>query len=133
MFLKKSLFFICFIALTVPQGRVDGVAAMVGNNIILHSDILQQAQITALDQHIDPMKSPYLFEEIYSATLINLINQYTVLDIADKDTNIIISDDEVNRALEGQINDFITRAGSEENFEEMVGMSLRNIGMKFVI
>ena len=43
-----------------------------------------------------------------------------MLDIAEKDTNLVISDEEVDRALEQQIEDFIYRAGSEENFVESV-------------
>ena len=40
-----------------PQGRVDGAAAIVGENIILHSDVLQQAHLFAIEQKIDPLRS----------------------------------------------------------------------------
>ena len=109
------------------QGNVDGVAAIVGNNIVLHSDVLQQAQFVAIEQQIDPSKNPYHFEKIYFSTLDNIINQYAVLGIAEKDTNIIISNAEVDRALNQQIDDFILKAGSEEQFLEMAGMSMRQI------
>tara|TARA_B100000945_G_scaffold300581_1_gene282559 strand:- start:90 stop:1355 length:1266 start_codon:yes stop_codon:yes gene_type:complete len=113
------------------QSRIDGVAATVGNNIILHSDVLQQAQFIALNQNIDPSKSPFLFEEIYKSTLNEIVNQYIVIDVAEKDTNIIISNDEVDRALNQQIDDFILRAGSEKNFLEMAGMSMRQIKSEY--
>ena len=109
------------------QGKVDGVAAIVGKNVILHSDVLQQAQFVAMDQQIDPSKNPYLFEKIYLSTLNNIINQYAVLDVAAKDTNIVVSNDEVDRALSQQIDDFIFKAGSEELFLEMARMSMRQI------
>ena len=73
------------------------------------------------------LKSPYLFEQIYYNTRDNIINQYAVLDIAEKDTNLVISNDEVDRALNQQIDDFIARAGSEKQFLEMAGMSMRQI------
>ncbi|SVD03840.1 uncharacterized protein METZ01_LOCUS356694, partial [marine metagenome] len=113
------------------QGRVDGIAAIVGDNIILHSDVLQQAQFIALDQKIDPSKSPYLFENIYLSTLNGLVNQYTVLGFAEKDTNLIISNDEVDRALDQQIESFIVRAGSEQLFLDMAGMSMRQIRSEY--
>ena len=110
-----------------PQTRVDGVGVIVGKNIVLHSNILQQTQFVALEQQIDPSKTPYLFEQIYYNTRDNIINQYAILNMAEKDTTIIISNDEVDRALNQQIDDFIVRAGSEEQFLEMVGMSMRQI------
>ena len=80
-------FYFCFL---FSQGRVDGVAAIVGKNIILHSDVLQQAQYIALSKQVDPIKTPYLFEEIYLSSLTSMVNQYILLSEAEQDTNIII-------------------------------------------
>ena len=60
-----SLFMFFILGPLGAQGRVDGIAAIVGDNVILHSDVLQQAQFVALEQKIDPSKSPYLFENIW--------------------------------------------------------------------
>ena len=95
--------------------------------MILHSDVLQQSQFVALDRGVDPAKNPYLFENIYFESLDNLVNQHVVLRFAEKDTNLVISDEEIDRALNQQIEDFILRAGSEKLFLEMAGMSMRNI------
>jgi len=128
MFFNRLVLIIYFIfSVCFSQGKVDGVAAIVGKNVVLHSDVLQQAQFVAMDQQIDPSKNPYLFEKIYLSTLNNIINQYAVLDVAAKDTNIVVSNDEVDRALSQQIDDFIIKAGSEELFLEMAGMSMRQL------
>ena len=120
--------FVCALfCFSFSQGKVDGAAAIVGNNIILHSDVIQQAQFVAMEQKIDPIKSPYLFEKIYKSTLENIINQYAILGVAKKDTNLIISNDEIDRALNQQIESFIARAGSEALFLEMVGKSMRQV------
>ena len=64
-----------FLSVLFSQGRVDGTVAVVGDNMILHSDVLQQAQILATRQKIDPTRSPYLFKDIYTKLLtILLIN-----------------------------------------------------------
>ena len=110
---------------------VDGIVAIVGNSIVLHSDVIQQSQILAASQGVDPAKNPYLFETLYSKTLSNIIDQYAVLDIAEKDTNIVISNDEVDRALMQRIDEFIAQAGSIELFEEAVGMSLHKIKLDY--
>ncbi len=127
----KYLFGLYFFSILISQSKVDGLVAIVGENIVLHSDVLQQAQIVAASQGINPSTKPYLFEDIKLSTLDNIINQLTVLDVAEKDTNLIISDDEVERALNDQIDAFILQAGSEEKFEEMVGMSMRQIKSEY--
>jgi len=131
MFFNKCLVVVVLAGMFFSQGRVDGVAAIVGNNLVLHSDVLQQSQFVAMEQRVDPSKNPYLFEQIYVSTLNNIINQYIMLSVAEKDTNIIISNDEVDRALNQQIDDFILRAGSEKLFLEMAGMSMRQIKVDY--
>ena len=121
----------CFCKILFAQGKVDGAAAIVGDNIILHSDVLQRAQFAARERGVDPSKSPYLFEEIYLSTLNNIVDQYVVLSFAEKDTNIIISNDEVERALNQQIDNFIIQSGSEEVFLEMAGMSMHQIRSEY--
>ena len=32
------------------QGRLDGIVAIVGENMVLHSDVLQQTQLIALEK-----------------------------------------------------------------------------------
>ena len=65
-----------FLSVLFSQGKVDGTVAIVGNNIILHSDVLQQAQILAARQKIDPARSPYLFKDIYSINMVNCISHF---------------------------------------------------------
>jgi len=120
-----------FVEFSFSQGRVDGVDAVVGDHMILHSDVLQQSHLWATSQGVDPLKKPYLFEKIYFETLENIINQYAVLDVAEKDTNIVISDDEVDRILKQRIDGFINQAGSKELLEETLGMSLRKIEQEY--
>jgi len=125
--------FIIFFSFSVffAQGKIDGAAAIVGDNIILHSDVLQRAHVVATGRGINPSRSPYLFEEIYISTLNNIINQYVVLGIAERDSNIIISNDEIERALNQQIDNFIFQSGSEKNFLEMAGMSMHQIRSEY--
>jgi len=125
------LFLIIFICIGFSQGRLDGLVAIVGDHTILHSDVLQQSQIIAASKNINPTKRPYLFENIYIETLENMIDQYAVLGVAEKDTNLIITDNEVDRALDLRIDEFISQAGSIELFEEAVGVSLRQIKLDY--
>ena len=122
---------IFIIDFSFSQGRADGIDAVVGSNMILHSDVLQQSHMWAVSRGIDPSKKPFLFEKIYSETLENIIDQYAVLDMAEKDTNMVISEDEIDRILEQRIDEFIVQAGSKELLEEALGMSLRQIEQEY--
>ena len=128
MIFNRFFVLCCFLfAFCLSQGHVDGLVAVVGKNIVLHSDVLQQAQFSAYEQDVDPSKSPYLFENIYYQTLDNIISQLAVLDVAEKDTNLFISNDDVDKNLNQRIDEFVARAGSEESFLTMVGMSMRQV------
>ena len=52
---------------------------------------------------------------------------------AENDTNIIVSNAEVDKTLNQRIDDFISQAGSQKKFEEMVGQPLRKIKAQYWI
>ncbi len=117
--------------LSAQNQPVDGVLAVVGENLVLHTEVLQQTQMTALQVGIDFNKNPYAFERIYNETLQGLIDQYIVLDAAERDTNIVLTSEEIETALELQMNDLIQRAGSEQALEEALGQSIRHIKKEY--
>ena len=129
MCLKKINLFFFFLFSFGGAGEVpvDGFLAVVGNNVILHTDVFQQAQMVAIQQGLDASQNPYVFEEIYNETLSNMINQYVLLAAAEKDTTIEITTGEVDAALEQQLAEIISRAGSEGALEEALGQPIRQI------
>ena len=92
-FFVHSWYLLIFFSFLLSQNVVDGVVAVVGARPILHSNILQQTQIVSNSRHIDPTKNPYAFQKIYDASLNDMINQYVLLDFAESDTNIVITDE----------------------------------------
>lgn len=121
------LFYLLFSFIYTGQGPVDGILAVVGKNTILHTDVLQQAQMIALQQGINLTKMPHLFDQLYNETLANMIDQYVLLSSAEKDTTIEITSKEVDSALEVQLQDIIDRAGSEQALVEALGIPIRQI------
>ncbi len=110
----------------LPGGNralVDGVAAVVGNEIILVSDVLQQVTAYARQNKGADARDPKLQREILNA----LIDEKLVLTRAQEDS-IVISDDELNRALEYQIRRITSQfGGSVERTEKAYGMSMDKI------
>ena len=60
MITLHSLFVFICLAVSFSQSMVDGVIAIVGNNMVLHSDVLQQSHLVAANQNIDPSKRPQI-------------------------------------------------------------------------
>lgn len=110
---------------------IDGVAAIVADNIILKSELAQIVNLTVMQQNINPNQNLELFQQLQLQVLQSLIDQKVVLELAEKDTNIIIKDKEVDSALETQIANILSQAGSEEKAEEMLGEPLRDFKREY--
>ena len=65
---------------------VEGIAAIVGDNIILKSDLSQVVSMTALQQRIDPANNPKRFQTLQQEVLQSLIDQKIILEMAELDS-----------------------------------------------
>ncbi len=104
---------------------LDGVAAVVGDNLILKSDVAQIATMTALQQGIYPSQQPDRFRQLEEEVLKSLVDRKIMLELAKLDS-IEIKDSEVDAAMEQQIQSMLSQAGSEERLEEALGQSLKD-------
>ena len=110
---------------------IDGVAVIVADKIILKSELAQIVNVTAMQQNIDPNQSLELYQRLQTQVLQSLIDQKIVLQLAMRDTNIIVKDKEVDAALEAQVNNILSQAGNEEKAEEMLGEPLRDFKREY--
>ena len=132
MFIYKLLVLFLFSFLNgqdKPQA-VDGVAAVVGENIILKSDVSQVVGMTALQRGLDITKDADLLLKLQDGVLNSLIDQKVILEMAKLDS-IEIGDKDVESALDQQVDGFIMRAGTEEVAETMLGQSLSDFRREF--
>ena len=111
-------------------GPIDGIAAVVGENIILKSDVSQVVGMTALQNGLDVTRDRVLLEKLQGEVLGSLINQKIILEMAKLDS-IEVAEKDVDRALDQQIETFIMRAGTEEMAETMLGQSLNDFRREF--
>jgi len=125
--LLPCLFFLCGQNQDMP---IDGIAAIVGENIILKSDVSQVVGMTALQRGLDISKDSTLFEKLQGDVLGSLIDQKVILEMAKLDS-IEVAEKDVERALEQQIETFIMRAGTEKMAETMLGQSLNDFRREY--
>lgn len=110
---------------------IDGIAAVVADNIILKSELEQITNITAMQQNINPNYSPDLYKKLKEQILQSMIDQKIILELAKQDTNVIVKDKEVDSALKAQIDNILAQAGNEENAEKMLGEPLRDFKREY--
>ena len=109
---------------------IDGIAAIVGENIILKSDVSQVVGMTALQRGLDVSKDRALLEKIQEDVLNSLIDQKVILEMAKLDS-IELAEKDIENALEQQIEGFIMLAGTEEMAETMLGQSLNDFRREY--
>jgi len=128
--IKIFLFYAVFLYGQNQDMPIDGIAAIVGENIILKSDVSQVVGITALQMGLDASKDKAALEKLQANVLGSLIDQKVILEMAKLDS-IEVAEKDVESALEQQIETFILRAGSEQMAETMLGQSLNDFRREY--
>jgi len=125
--MTKWLFIIFVLPfVTLAQELVDGVAAIVGDNIILKSDVLQLAQINALQNRVDIFSQPEMLVQFQDNAFDALLMQMILLDRAKVDSMDVIPQEDIDLSLEQQIDNILAQVGSESRFKEVIGQSVRD-------
>ncbi len=109
---------------------IDGLAAIVGDKIILKSDINQTLSMTIFQQRLDPQKDLAKIEKLKDEITRSIVNRKVILAMAELDS-VVVQDKEVDRALDEQINNIVAQAGSEEAAEKALGQPLRTFRREY--
>ena len=113
------------------QDHIDGIIAIVGDNVVLKSDILEQTALLARQKSINPQKSPLAFERLFTKTLEKKINSLVVLSVAKQDSFISVSFEDINNNIDERIRVFVDLFGSEEALEDTMKLSIKEIKTEF--
>ncbi len=111
--IKKIITFFTFVTPLVSLAQdkiVDQVVAVVGNNIILKSDIEEMYR----NNIAQGMSSD---GDMKCEILENLLIEKLLIAEAELDTNIIITDSQINQQLESRMQYFLQNLGSEQAVE----------------
>ena len=129
----KLIFFLSsFVFLTAQDVLLEGISAVVGNTVILKSDVSQLVSMTALQNKIDLNKDPAVFAQLQTRALENLIDRQILLEMAKLDS-VEVKDKDVNDALDRQVENIISQAGNIDIAEEYLGQSIKSYRRDFWI
>ncbi len=104
---------------------LDRVVAVVGDEMILQSQLEQQIQFFVLNNKLDP-NTPGLREQV----LQSMINEKLIVAKAIEDS-VVVSEEEVTQQLEAVIRERVQAVGSEERLEQYYGMPISRIKREF--
>ena len=106
------------------QQKVDGVAAVVGDKVVLSSDVNQSLAMAVFQQKLDPNKDGDLIQSLKNNIINTIVNRKVVLIMAELDS-VEVDEKEVDRSLQQQIDNIVQQAGSEDAAEKALGQPLR--------
>jgi len=132
--MRRFFIFSAFLSYLLPQtggSFVDGVAAVVEENIVLKSDLNQMVNMMAIQQRIDPGKDLNKYINLKEAVLRSMVDQKILLEMAEEDTTIVATEKEVDQALEQQIETILQQAGGKAAAEKMLGQSINSFRSEF--
>ncbi len=121
-----SFFFILLFSMLPAQQLVDGIAAIVGEDIILYSEMNQYAFELAQQNGIDPSKNPEVFSSLQEKALKDMIDSKILLLQAEEDS-IEVSERNIEKTLEQQMQQYVQMAGSEEMLEMYFDTPMKKI------
>lgn len=105
------------------QGDViDEIVAVVGDEIVLQSEV--DAMLSNL---VRQQPEASYSDEMWMQALDQIINQHVLTVTAKRDTNITVSQEEVDQTLERRLNQMIQQVGGQARLEELYGRSLVRI------
>jgi peptidyl-prolyl cis-trans isomerase SurA len=108
------------------QNTLDGIVAVVGDEIVLKSELIQTTQIMAAQMGVQPNVREKEFERLKKEVLNNLVNEKVLLAKAKEDT-VTVDDQKVEAALDSRIEDLTRQLGSKEKLEAYFGSPVKKI------
>lgn len=103
-----------------PGTRLDGIAAVVGDQIILSSEVDALAQQVAQGQQQAP-------PDLWSRALDRLISQRVVIAQARQDTTLQVTEDMVDGQVDRQVQQLAAQLGGEDQLMAAYGRSMEEI------
>jgi peptidyl-prolyl cis-trans isomerase SurA len=124
--MKQVCMFLMYLFLLIPgalpaQTLVDRIVAVVDKEIITESELSERVTFLAAQNRIDPNQTGLRMQVLDGLVSEKLILAQALID------SVEVTDDEVTRALDQQIANFVRQVGSEQRVEQMYGKSISRI------
>ena len=128
--MKQVCKFLVSLSLLIPaalpaQTLVDRIVAVVDKEIITESELNERVTFLAVQNRIDPNQAGLRMQVLEGLVSDKLVLAQALID------SIEVTEDEVTRALDQQIANFVRQVGSEQRVEQMYGKSISRIKREY--
>lgn len=128
--MKQVCKFLVSLSLLIPaalsaQTLVDRIVAVVDKEIITESELNERVTFLAVQNRIDPNQAGLRMQVLEGLVSEKLVLAQALID------SIEVTEDEVTRALDQQIANFVRQVGSEQRVEQMYGKSISRIKREY--
>ena len=126
------LYIILFLSFLKAQEEIllESVVSVVEDKIVLMSDVVLAANAIAAQQQINPTTSPVEYKKILDSSRESMVEQLLIIEMAEKDS-VEVSDKDVERALDQQIQNIINQSGSKELAEKALGKKISDFKREY--
>ncbi len=123
---KYAIVFAAVTSFLLNADVLDKIAAIVGDEVILQSEI---EQVVSQKRY----SSRYGFDEVSfrQAVMNEMINSKVLYYAALKDSTISVSDEDVQRVLDSRINSIIEQIGGEDKLEKMYNTTVSELKKQY--
>ncbi|MGD1043930.1 MAG: peptidylprolyl isomerase [Bacteroidota bacterium] len=128
--MKQVCKFLVCLSLLAPgalpaQTLVDRIVAVVDKEIITESELNERVTFLAMQNRIDPNQAGLRMQVLDGLVSEKLVLAQALID------SVEVTEDEVTRALDQQIANFVRQVGSEQRVEQMYGKSISRIKREY--
>jgi peptidyl-prolyl cis-trans isomerase SurA len=115
------LFLFIFAGISYSQKEGDRIIAIVGNDVMLESDLQYQVQLYMRQNQLSQV-NPILIQQVFQ----QLLNEKILVAKAEQDS-IEIKPEEIAKELDYRLKSLLEQFGTEERIEQVYGMSVGKI------
>lgn len=108
-----------------PGTRADGIAAVVGESVILYSEV------DALAQQAAQQRQVAVTPDLWSRALDQLVDRRVIVAVALRDTTIIVSEEQITAEVNRQVAQLAEQVGSEEALAAAYGRPIDDLRQSF--
>jgi peptidyl-prolyl cis-trans isomerase SurA len=116
---------------TEPGKVIDGIIAVVDNEIILQSELFQYLQFNVGSTSALESMRPTQLDSLKKLILDDLINQKLMLVAARHDTNVTVDAKAIDGELDARMKSLIAQSGGQDKLEAYYGMPLAKLKRQF--
>lgn len=132
-FLLILLAILCFSTVSAQRDVIDKIIVVVGDQIILASELASQIQLYTFQTGRQP-KTQAEFDELQDDILEQMVNDQLFLSEAKKDTAIKLRDDEIDMALDDHLRRLAQNFNTDAEFQAALaaeGLTIRDLRKKY--